>query len=91
MADGRQNNGGARPGAGRKTKAEEDKVRRVALNAIIEQYGSEEKGFVALLQSGEATLIKFVYEHAFGKPKEKVEHSGEMGINWHEVKTYEAQ
>jgi hypothetical protein len=83
--------GGARTGAGRKPKAEEDKVRNLAIDAIISKYGSEQKGFEALLASGESSLIKFAYEHAFGKPKEKIEHSGEMGISWNETKTYEAK
>jgi len=84
-------NGGARPGAGRKTKAEEDRVRNLAVKSIISKYGSEEAGFKSLLESGEPSLQKFVFEHAFGKPKEKVEHSGGMDISWNETKTYEAQ
>lgn len=83
--------GGARIGAGRKSKAEEDKVRNLAVQSIISKYGSEEKGFMALIETGEPSLMKFVFEHAFGKPKEKIEHSGEMGVNWHETKTYEAK
>lgn len=83
--------GGPRPGSGRKTKADEDKVRSLAVAAIVKKYGSEQKGFEALLDSGEPTLMKFTYEHAFGKPKDKVEHSGEMGISWHETKTYETK
>lgn len=30
-------------------------------------------GFVKLLESGEASLIKFVWEHAVGKPREKMD------------------
>lgn len=71
--------GGARPGAGRKTKAEEDKVRLLAEAAIKRKYGSIEKGFQALLSSGSDMLVKFVFEHAFGKPKEKVELSNKEG------------
>lgn len=80
--------GGARNGAGRKSKADEDKVSGLAIQSIVERYGGEKEGFMALLQTGEASLMKFVFEHAFGKPKEKVEHSGEMGIIWNEVKNY---
>lgn len=72
--------GGARIGAGRKTKAQEDRVRELAVSSIVSKYGSEEAGFKSLLESGEPSLIKFVYEHAFGKPKEKLEHSGEMEL-----------
>jgi hypothetical protein len=83
MADGRRNNGakkGENRGQGRKTKAEEEKVKGLAVSAIVKRYGSEEKGFLALLDSGEASLIKFVYEHAFGKPKDKIENSGEIAV-----------
>jgi hypothetical protein len=83
--------GGHRQGAGRKTKAEEDRVRNLAVKSIISKFGSEEAGFKSLLESGEPSLIKFVYEHAFGKPKEKVEHSGGMDVTWNEVKTYETE
>jgi hypothetical protein len=69
-------NGGRRDGAGRKPKAEEDRVRGLAISSIVKKYGSEEKGFMALLETGEASLIKYVFEHAFGKPTEKHEHSG---------------
>lgn len=68
--------GGARVGAGRKTKSQEDRIRSLAVAAIKGKYGSEQDGFKFLLQSTEPTLIKFVFEHAFGKPKEKIEHSG---------------
>ena len=69
--------GGARPGAGRKTKADKNMVRNQSMQAIIELYGSVEEGLKTLLRSGEASLIKFVYEHAIGKPKEKVELSAD--------------
>lgn len=76
MADGRKNNGGGYRNQGRKPKAEEERVRALAVGAIVKKYGSEEKGFTALLESGESSLIKYVFEHAFGKPTEKHEHSG---------------
>lgn len=84
--------GGARPGAGRKPKADEERVRNLAVGAIVAKYGSEEAGFLALLDSGEPSLIKFAYEHAFGKPKERFE--GELQTEqliWNEVKTYAAK
>lgn len=71
--------GGARPGAGRPTKADERRVKDLSIKAIIKCYGSEEKGFMALLKSQEAALIKFVFEHAYGKPKERHELTGEDG------------
>lgn len=69
--------GGKREGAGRKAKVDEEKVRGLAVGAIVKKYGSEEKGFMALLESGEPSLVKFVFEHAYGKPKEKIEHSSD--------------
>lgn len=66
------NNGGARKGAGRKPKTDESRVQAMAIKAMLNKYGSEEQAFEALLESKEPTLIKFAYEHAFGKPKEKV-------------------
>ncbi len=78
--DGRKNNGarkGENRGQGRKTKAEEEQVRFLCISAIVKKYGSEEKGITALLDSGEASLVKFVYEHAYGKPTEKVQHSSD--------------
>lgn len=65
--------GGARPGSGRKPKADEEKVRNLAIAAIEKTHGGLEQGFVKLLQSGEASLIKFVWEHAVGKPREKMD------------------
>jgi len=69
--------GGARPGSGRKPKHEEDRVKAKALKAIRDTYGSEDKGFRALLRSQEPSLIKFVWEHAYGKPKETIKHEGD--------------
>jgi hypothetical protein len=71
--------GGYREGAGRKTKADEEKVKAIAKAAIVGKYGSEEAGWLALLDSRDATLVKFVYEHAYGKPKDKHEFTGEEG------------
>lgn len=65
--------GGAIPGAGRKSKAEELKVANQAIEAITERYGSLKDGFMALLKSEEPSLIKWVFEHAAGKPQDKVD------------------
>lgn len=70
MANG---HGGARPNSGRKRKADENRVRDLAIAAIKNVYGSEEKGFEALLRSGEPSLQKWVFEHAEGKPTEKID------------------
>ena len=65
-------NGGARPGAGRKPIAEEMKTRELARAAITAKHGSIEQGLKSLLDSKEPSLIKFVYEHAVGKPTENI-------------------
>lgn len=72
--------GGARQGAGRKPKAQEERVRELAKNAIIAQYGSLEAGMAHLLTTKEPSLIKFVYEHAFGKPVDEVKVEGGLKI-----------
>lgn len=65
--------GGVRPGQGRPKKAEELKIVNQAVNAIAATYGSLEEGFKALLKSGEPSLIKWVFEHAAGKPTDKLD------------------
>ena len=66
-------NGGKRKGAGRKPKAEELKIVNAATEAITKVHGSLQEGFEALLNSEEPSLIKWVFEHAAGKPKETVD------------------
>jgi len=63
--------GGARLGAGRKSRAEELGICSIAVQAITDHYGSLLDGFKALLQTDEPSLVKFVWEHAAGKPREK--------------------
>jgi len=67
------NRGGARPGAGRKTKAEELQIRNQAIEAIEQTYGSIVEGLKFLLASGEPALIKFAFAHAIGNPKDVVD------------------
>lgn len=84
--------GGARPGAGRKPKADEEKVKALAVSAIEKKFGTLEDGFKALLESQEPSLIKFVWEHAVGKPREKMDVDVDaLVINWNETKTYETK
>lgn len=66
-------NGGARPGAGRKSKAVELGIAGLAKEAIESKYGSLKQGFEALIESGDTALVKFVFEHAAGKPKDNVD------------------
>jgi len=49
----KKKNGGARPGAGRKPKAEELKTSELARKALIAKYGSIDASFHSLLDSGE--------------------------------------
>lgn len=69
-------NGGARPGAGRKSKAEELK--------LIEKLSPMEdlalKKLNEGLNKGDFQYIKLYFEYYFGKPKETidVDHSGEI-------------
>lgn len=60
--------GGARKGSGRKSISEEAGTRDLARKAIIAKYNSLDEGLKTLLATGEPALIKFVFEHAFGKP-----------------------
>jgi hypothetical protein len=71
--------GGKRTGAGRKPIHDEIAAKEIAVKSIISVYGSLEDGMKALLLSTEPSLIKFVYEHAFGKPADKIQHTGEDG------------
>lgn len=66
-------NGGARAGAGRKPKSDEARIQAIAAKAMIKKFGSEQRAFEYLLNSKEPSLIKFAFEHAFGKPREKVD------------------
>jgi len=65
--------GGARPNSGRKPKAEELRVRDTAVEAITEKWGGLKEGFHALLNSKEPSLVKWVFEHAAGKPPDRLE------------------
>lgn len=73
--------GGFRPGAGRKSRAEEFGISKLAIDAITEQYGSLKDGFLALLRTGEPSLVKFVFEHAAGKPRERFDVEVDADVN----------
>lgn len=79
-------NGGARPGAGRKSKAAEA--------ALVERLSPMDDTALTKLKEGIAKgdfqFIKMFFEYRFGKPKEKIEHSGEMGVFWNEIRNYGA-
>jgi hypothetical protein len=73
--------GGARIGAGRKSKAEELRIRDIAIESITEVHGGLKEGFVKLLKSMEPSLIKFVFEHAAGKPTDKIDMRADFDIS----------
>lgn len=88
MEDGRKNNGGSK-NAGRKSKADEEKVNTIFLNALKTLYEADtddqaKESFVreTLLESQRGQL--FVAEHLFGKPKETVDQN--VNINNFELK-----
>ncbi|MEL6305019.1 MAG: hypothetical protein AAFQ20_09545 [Bacteroidota bacterium] len=74
--------GGARPGAGRKTKDEEAKAKALTIKALITEYGSEEKAFEFAARKSKSddknafAYFKLLVEYAYGKPKE------EMSLNF---------
>lgn len=73
--------GGKRIGAGRKATADELKTQVIAMSALVSKYGTQEEAMRAAVESSNPQLVKFVYEHAFGKPQDKIEHSGEVSQN----------
>ena len=71
MADGRKNNGGARPGAGRKPKIDELKLIEKLDNVI----NSDEviKKMMQLIREDNFQALRLYMEYRFGKPKERVD------------------
>ena len=71
MEDGRKNNGGARAGAGRKSKVEE--LRFIEkLDNIIDSDEAIEK-LLELIKADNFNALKLYIEYRYGKPKEVVE------------------
>lgn len=76
MADGRKNNGGARPGAGRKPKAQEDKIIEK-----IDEHVDMDKAFskmARLIDEGDTRALTLYLHYRFGKPKESVSQTIEL-------------
>ena len=71
--------GGKRENSGRKGKADALKTAKIAMDALMSKYGSKVLALKALIDTGEPSLIKFVYQHAFGRPTEK--HDVELKTN----------
>lgn len=72
--------GGAIPGAGRKSKADEAKVNLIFVNALKKLYGvtepdeAKEKFINETLMESQRGQI-FIAEHIFGKPKETIDNN----------------
>lgn len=79
--DGR---GGARPGAGRKRKADEEKVRRLGESAIIETYGSLLDYYKHIAKESKTSFphLRLLQEYVFGKPKEVVILDDSIDDDW---------
>lgn len=72
--------GGARPNAGRKSKAEEMQLARL-LNKCWTKKQREEciRTLASRASKGDLESIKLLLAYTFGKPTERVEHSGKDG------------
>jgi hypothetical protein len=80
--------GGARPNAGRKSVAEEQKVNEIFLSALkgLKNVSTDEEAkieFAKDLLSNQRGQI-FIAEHLFGKPKETIDQN--VSINSFELK-----
>lgn len=71
--------GGKRKGAGRPTKADELKVQKLGLNAIIKTYGSIEEyyEFIAKEAKDSFSHLKLLHEYVFGKAPDIVHNINE--------------
>ena len=65
--------GGARAGAGRKPKAEKEKLME-SLDAVMNQHDVLEQ-LARLVQQGDFRAIKLWMEYRYGKPTDHVEHT----------------
>ena len=74
MEDRRKYNGGHKT-AGRKPKVEEQKVRKLGIDAIEKVYGSVEEYYVFIAKESRDSFphLKLLQEYVFGKPKETIE------------------
>lgn len=74
MEDKRKHNGGhsTKGNAGRKPKADEDRIRSLCINAMERIYGSEEKAFEYIADKSKESFphLKLLFEYAYGKPKD---------------------
>ena len=73
------NHGGARKGAGRKTKAEELKVQKLGISAIENIYGSVDLYYEHLAKESRESFphLKLLHEYVFGKAPDVVHNINE--------------
>ena len=64
-----KNNGGAREGAGRKPKAEEQKLIEKLTPLAPKAY----KALETSLKDGQGWAVKLFFEYMYGKPKQQIE------------------
>jgi hypothetical protein len=82
--DGRAKNGGARPGAGRKSFAEE-----LGIKGQLEPFAEDWlKAVHKGIKEGNPSVMKMFAEYYIGKPTENVNLKGELDILWNEIRNY---
>lgn len=67
--DKRKNNGGKREGAGRKPKADEQKL----IERLTPMSDKAYKALEDAVEDGQNWAVKMWFEYMYGKPKEKLE------------------
>lgn len=81
------NRGGARPGAGRKSKAEETKL----IERLSPMEDKALEMLETLLDNGDFNALKLYMEYRYGKPTQKVESDSNVnltGINLKELVSF---
>lgn len=81
MPDKRKNNGGhsTKGRAGRKPKEDEQRIRGLCIDALVNIHGSEEKAFEFIAEQAKEggktgfPYLKLLFEYAYGKPKETID------------------
>ena len=77
--DNRKNNGGAREGAGRKPKAQEQKLIE-RLDAIIDTDEALNQ-LGKLVAKGDLRAVQLYLSYRYGKPKESIDLNSSEGLN----------
>jgi len=77
--DNRKNNGGAREGAGRKPKAQEQKLIE-RLDAIIDSDEALSQ-LGKLVAKGDLRAVQLYLSYRYGKPKESIDLNSSEGLN----------